>query len=172
MRNISDRLNCTKGCILLHFSASKQILDYDKYISVYSMQTLTLSQVYVTNGHIDVFLDRIATVDHESVSKFHWLGPLSSKFSRHDDLATFGSTLHDESHDTITSPVRVRVGVRVFFLRHTNSRNKYKPQEKHIIYTTNCNSLPQCESYWYLRKYYNGIRGRMWSGRIYQVYLF
>merc|ERR1712183_930401 len=62
----------------------------------------TLSQVNMTNCHIDVFESWVTTVDHKAIGKFHSFSSLSSKFSRDNNFATFGPTLHDETNNTIT----------------------------------------------------------------------
>ena len=58
------------------------------------------------HGGIDVVIAWVSRVDHESVDKLHSLGSLSTKLSRHDNLATLGTRLHDETEDTIASPKR------------------------------------------------------------------
>merc|ERR1719442_178527 len=63
----------------------------------------TLSQHNVSAGCVDVVVARITTVDHQSINKLHCFGSLSTKFSRHNDLATLGTRFHNETEDTITS---------------------------------------------------------------------
>ena len=64
----------------------------------------TLSEENVTAGNIDVVVCWVSGVDHESVDELHGLGSLSSKLAGHDNLATLGSGLHDETENTIASP--------------------------------------------------------------------
>ena len=68
---------------------------------------------------VDVVVDGVSGVDHETVHKLHGLGPLAPQLSAHDHLvaqlmdkirgffmiylATLGSRLHDKSEDTIAS---------------------------------------------------------------------
>jgi len=40
-------------------------------------------------------------VNHESIGKLHALGTSGTEFSRDNNLATLGTTLHDESENTI-----------------------------------------------------------------------
>ena len=63
-----------------------------------------LSEENVTAGHIDVVVCWVSGVDHESVNELHGLGSLSSKLAGHDNLATLGSGLHDETENTVASP--------------------------------------------------------------------
>jgi len=57
----------------------------------------------VTSGGIDEILCWLTRVDHETISELHALGTSSTKFSRHNNLTTLGTALHDESEDTIAS---------------------------------------------------------------------
>ena len=68
-------------------------------------------------SRVDVVVDGVSGVDHETVHKLHGLGPLAPQLSAHDHLvahlmdkiqgffmkylATLGSRLHDKSEDTI-----------------------------------------------------------------------
>ena len=72
-------------------------------------------------SRVDVVVDGVSRVDHETVHKLHGLGPLAPQLSAHDNLvaqmmtqdsgffnimiylATLGSRLHDKSEDTIAS---------------------------------------------------------------------
>merc|ERR1711882_18020 len=63
----------------------------------------TLPQENVSASRVDVVVDGVSRVDHETVHKLHGLGPLAPQLSAHDHLATLGSRLHDKSEDTIAS---------------------------------------------------------------------
>ena len=70
-------------------------------------------------SRVDVVVDGVSRVDHETVHELHGLGPLAPQLSAHDHLgaqmmdkiqgfsmiylATLGSRLHDKSEDTIAS---------------------------------------------------------------------
>ena len=70
-------------------------------------------------SRVDIVVDGVSRVDHETVHKLHGLGPLAPQLSAHDHLvaqlmdkiqgflmiylATLSSRLHDKSEDTITS---------------------------------------------------------------------
>ena len=62
----------------------------------------TLTHEDVTNGLVCVDLSGVTGLDHVSVSKFHGLGTLSAKLSSHNNFASLGLGLHDESHYTVT----------------------------------------------------------------------
>ena len=79
----------------------------------------TLPQENVSASTVNVVVDGVSRVDHETVHKLHGLGPLAPQLSAHDHLgaqmmdkiqgfsmiylATLGSRLHDKSEDTIAS---------------------------------------------------------------------
>ena len=68
-------------------------------------------------SRVDVVVDGVSRVDHETVHKLHGLGPLAPQLSTHNHLvaqlmdkiqgffmtylATLGSRLHDKSENTI-----------------------------------------------------------------------
>ena len=58
--------------------------------------SLTLSEVNMSDGHVDVMCCGMTTVNHKTINKFHGLGSLTSQFSRHDYFTTLGSTLHNK----------------------------------------------------------------------------
>ena len=61
----------------------------------------TLSEEDVTDGSIHIVLDGLTSLDHVTITELHALGTLSTQLTRDDDLATSGSSLHDETEDTI-----------------------------------------------------------------------
>ena len=83
-------------------------------------------------SRVDVVVDGVSRVDHETVHKLHGLSPLAPQLSTHDNLvapimdklqdflmiylATLGSRLHDKSEDTIASTP------------HSETANKLVPQ--------------------------------------------
>lgn len=65
----------------------------------------TLPEVDMSNSHINIVIGWVSTVNHQTINKFHGLGTLTTELPRHHNFTAFGSTLHDESKHTITSPV-------------------------------------------------------------------
>ena len=61
----------------------------------------SLPEEDVSAGHVDVLIDGISGVDHQTVNKLHSLGSLSSQLAAHHDLAALGSALHDEPENSI-----------------------------------------------------------------------
>ena len=59
----------------------------------------------MSNSHINIVIGWVSTVNHQTINKFHGLGTLTTELPRHHNFTAFGSTLHDESKHTITSPV-------------------------------------------------------------------
>merc|ERR1719494_1136582 len=53
----------------------------------------TLSEVEVSNSHVDVLLNRISTVDHEAICEFHGFSSLSSQLTRNNNF-TDGFMIH------------------------------------------------------------------------------
>ncbi len=60
----------------------------------------TLTEEHVADSAVNEDTVGVSGVDHESVDELHVLGTLSADLSRHDDLDTLGTRLHDEAHDT------------------------------------------------------------------------
>ena len=58
----------------------------------------------MTDSRVNVVTAGVARVNHETVDEFHALGTLSSQFSGHNNFATLGTRLHDETQHTIASP--------------------------------------------------------------------
>ena len=65
----------------------------------------TLTEHDVPNGVVDEVKGRLTGVDHETVRELHRLGTRGTELARDDNLATLGTGLHDETEDTIASPV-------------------------------------------------------------------
>jgi hypothetical protein len=61
----------------------------------------TLPKQYVPDGIVNKVDGGLTGVDHETVGEFHRFSTGSTKLARHDDFATLGTRLHDESEDTI-----------------------------------------------------------------------
>lgn len=55
---------------------------------------------------VDVVVDGVSAVDHQTVHKLHGLGPLTPQLAGHNDLTTLGTALHDEPQNTIAGPER------------------------------------------------------------------
>merc|ERR1719305_1407055 len=64
----------------------------------------TLSEQDVSAGHVHVLVDGVSGVDHQTVNKLHGLGSLSPQLAGHDNLASLGARLHDETEHTIAGP--------------------------------------------------------------------
>lgn len=65
---------------------------------------LTLPQQDVAHSCVDVVVDGVSAVDHQTVHKLHGLGPLTPQLAGHNDLTTLGTALHDEPQNTIAGP--------------------------------------------------------------------
>ena len=61
----------------------------------------TLSKQNVAGSRIDEVLCWLTGVDHETICELHGLGTSSTQLSGNNNLATLGTTLHDESENTI-----------------------------------------------------------------------
>merc|ERR1719333_161444 len=61
----------------------------------------SLSQEDVSASHVNIIVDWVSGVDHQTINELHGLGSLSSQLSTDHDLATLSSGLHDETEDTI-----------------------------------------------------------------------
>lgn len=61
----------------------------------------TLSEENVTSGRVNEVLGGLTGVDHESIGELHGLRTGSTELSRHNNLATLSTGLHDEAEDTI-----------------------------------------------------------------------
>ena len=70
-------------------------------VIVYLDSKDSLSQKNVSASHVDILVDWVSRVDHQTIHELHGLGSLSSELARHHDLASLGSRLHDEAEDTV-----------------------------------------------------------------------
>jgi hypothetical protein len=57
----------------------------------------------VSNGLVNEVPGGLTGVDHVSIGELHGLGSGSSQLSGDNDLTTLGTSLHNESEDTVTS---------------------------------------------------------------------
>lgn len=64
----------------------------------------TLSEEHMAHSCVDIVVNRVSTVNHQTIHKLHGLGPLSSELPRHHNLAALGPTLHNEPKHTIAGP--------------------------------------------------------------------
>lgn len=55
----------------------------------------------MAHGLVDEVSYGLTGVDHESVGELHGLGTSSTQLTRDDDLATLGTSLHNESQNTV-----------------------------------------------------------------------
>jgi hypothetical protein len=55
----------------------------------------------VAGGAVNEVASGLTGVDHEAVGELHGLGTSSTELTRHNNLATLGTRLHDEAEDTI-----------------------------------------------------------------------
>merc|ERR1711931_438644 len=106
----------------------------------------TLSQVNVTNCHIDVFESWVTTVDHEAICELHPFGSLSSKFSRYNNFATFGTTLHDETNNTITCFSNWCTSKKLVSKRFTLSNRTQTSERNLLCVQLNC-AVREIESF-------------------------
>ena len=65
---------------------------------------LTLPEEDVTHGSVDIVVDGVSAVDHQTIHKLHGLGSLATELPRHHHFTALGSTLHDEAEDAVTCP--------------------------------------------------------------------
>lgn len=61
----------------------------------------SLAQQHVPGGGIDVVVDGVSGVDHQTVDELHRLGTLTAQLAGHDHLAALGARLHDEAQHTV-----------------------------------------------------------------------
>jgi len=61
----------------------------------------TLSHLDVADGFLDVLSAGLTRVNHDSITKLHSLGTLSTELSGDDNFTSAGTRLHDETEDTI-----------------------------------------------------------------------
>merc|ERR1719474_791211 len=54
--------------------------------------------------HVNVVIDWISRMNHQSINKLHSLSSLTSKLATDNNFATFCTTFHEKSKDTITCP--------------------------------------------------------------------
>ena len=66
----------------------------------------SLPQQNVPDSLVNEVPGGLTGVDHVSVGELHGLGSGSTELSRDDDLTTLGTSLHDESEDTVTGSER------------------------------------------------------------------
>jgi len=64
----------------------------------------TLAKQDVAHSGVDEVTARVTSLDHVTILEFHALSALSPELARDNDLATEGTTLHDEAQDTVASP--------------------------------------------------------------------
>lgn len=72
-------------------------------------QLLTLSEEHMAHSCVDIVVNRVSTVNHQTIHKLHGLGPLSSELPRHHNLAALGPTLHNEPKHTIAGPLEDKI---------------------------------------------------------------
>ena len=65
----------------------------------------TLTEHDVPDGVVDEVESGLTGVDHETVGELHGLSAGSTKLARDNNLATLRIRLHNETEDTIASPV-------------------------------------------------------------------
>lgn len=65
----------------------------------------TLSQLDVLDGTLNVVVDWVTRVNHQTVDELHGLGTLTTELTRDDDLAALGARLHHEAKHTVASPI-------------------------------------------------------------------
>ena len=61
----------------------------------------SLSEKNVSASHVNILIDWVSRVDHQTINKLHGLGSLTSQLATDHHLATLGSGLHDEPQHTI-----------------------------------------------------------------------
>ena len=86
--------------IICNNDAFEKILGDD--VDIYLDSEDSLSKKHVSASHVNVLIDWISRVDHQTIHELHGLGSLTSELARHHDLASLGSRLHDEAENTVT----------------------------------------------------------------------
>ena len=104
----------------------------------------TLSEENVADSCIYVVFDRLSTVDHQTVNKFHRLCPLTSQFTRHHNFAALGITLHDETKNTITSS---ESKTEISVSNKTQSELIKRSQMRKLHLCLTLSPLNQCDKY-------------------------
>src|SRR5690606_31176929 len=61
----------------------------------------TLTKHNMANSIINKIIDRLTSVDHETINKLHRLGTLSTELTRNNNLNTLSTRLHDKTEYTI-----------------------------------------------------------------------
>jgi len=61
----------------------------------------TLAEQDVADSAVNELAVWLTGVDHEAIDELHVLGTLGADLTRHDNLNTLGTRLHDEAHDTV-----------------------------------------------------------------------
>ena len=69
-----------------------------------SPECLTLSEQDVADGGVNVVVDGVSAVDHQTVHELHGLGPLTPQLAGHHHLAALSAALHDEAQHTVARP--------------------------------------------------------------------
>jgi len=59
----------------------------------------------VSDGVVNEINGRLTGVDHETVGELHRFGTGGTKLSGDNDFATLGAGLHNETEDTVASPI-------------------------------------------------------------------
>ena len=86
--------------IICNNDAFEKILGDD--VNIYLDSKDFLSKKHVSASHVNVLIDWISRVDHQTIHELHGLGSLTSELARDHDLASLGSGLHDEAENSVT----------------------------------------------------------------------
>jgi len=80
----------------------------------------TLAKENVADSVVNVVLGGLTGVNHESVNELHALSAGGTELAGHNDLATLGTSLHDEAEDTVASSFFVKKKKICFRARFLN----------------------------------------------------
>ena len=61
----------------------------------------TLTEQHMSDSSVDIVVERLTAVDHQTIGELHALGTLTTELARHHHLTALGTTLHDEAQHTI-----------------------------------------------------------------------
>ena len=58
----------------------------------------------MADGGVNVVVDGVSAVDHQTVHELHGLGPLTPQLTGHHHLTALSAALHDETQHTVARP--------------------------------------------------------------------
>ncbi len=68
----------------------------------------------MADGVVNEVAGGLTGVNHEAVGELHGFSTGSAKLAGNDNFATLGTGFHDETEDTIASPVEINYQIKAF----------------------------------------------------------